>query len=159
MKLLIIIIWEWVSNFILHFTVRVIIYPWWDLSLTILVKGPLDTYYTCIDDGNDAAHDDGGPGGESGHWKDKYSQYDDVIKWKNFPRYWPFVRGIHRSRWIPRTKATDAELCCFLWSAPEPTAKQAIGTPDDLKRHRAHYGVFVTRLKASQNIFLKETSI
>ena len=23
--------------------------------------------------------------------------YDDVIKWKNFPRYWPFVRGIHRS--------------------------------------------------------------
>ena len=23
--------------------------------------------------------------------------YDDVIKWKHFPRYWPFVRGIHRS--------------------------------------------------------------
>ena len=23
--------------------------------------------------------------------------HDDVIKWKNFPRYWPFVRGIHRS--------------------------------------------------------------
>ena len=22
-------------------------------------------------------------------------------------------------RWIPRTKASDAELCCFLWSAPE----------------------------------------
>ena len=22
---------------------------------------------------------------------------DDVIKWKHFPRYWPFVRGIHRS--------------------------------------------------------------
>ena len=22
--------------------------------------------------------------------------YDDVIKWKHFPRYWPFVRGIHR---------------------------------------------------------------
>ena len=22
---------------------------------------------------------------------------DDVIKWKLFPRYWPFVRGIHRS--------------------------------------------------------------
>ena len=20
----------------------------------------------------------------------------DVIKWKHFPRYWPFVRGIHR---------------------------------------------------------------
>ena len=24
--------------------------------------------------------------------------HDDVIKWKHSPRYWPFVRGIHRSR-------------------------------------------------------------
>ena len=24
------------------------------------------------------------------------SLHDDVIKWKHFPRYWPFVRGIHR---------------------------------------------------------------
>ena len=23
--------------------------------------------------------------------------HDDVIKWKHFPRYWPFVRGMHRS--------------------------------------------------------------
>ena len=23
--------------------------------------------------------------------------HDDVIKWKHFPRYWPFVEGIHRS--------------------------------------------------------------
>ena len=45
--------------------------------------------------------------------------HDDVIKWKHFPRYWPFMRGIHRSRWIPCTKASDAELWCFLWSAPE----------------------------------------
>ena len=43
--------------------------------------------------------------------------HDDVIKWKHFPRCWPFVRGIHR--WIPCTKASDAELwCCFLWSTP-----------------------------------------
>ena len=25
-----------------------------------------------------------------------YTGHDDVIKWKHFPRYWPFVRGIHR---------------------------------------------------------------
>ena len=43
--------------------------------------------------------------------------HDDVIKWKHFPRNWPFVWGIHRSRWIPRTKASEAELWCFLWSA------------------------------------------
>ena len=29
--------------------------------------------------------------------------HDDVIKWKHFPRHWPFVRGIHG----------------LLWSAPE----------------------------------------
>ena len=29
------------------------------------------------------------------HWKQRV--HDDVIKWKHFPRNWPFVRGIHRS--------------------------------------------------------------
>ena len=42
---------------------------------------------------------------------------DDVIKWKHFARYCPFVRGSHR--WIPLTKASDAELWHFLWSVPE----------------------------------------
>ena len=27
----------------------------------------------------------------------KLKLHDNVIKWKHFPRYWPFVRGIHRS--------------------------------------------------------------
>ena len=52
--------------------------------------------------------------------------HDDVIKWKHFPRYWPFVRGIHR--WIPHTKASDAELWCFVWSVPEQTVEQTIET-------------------------------
>ena len=26
-----------------------------------------------------------------------WDEHDDVMKWKHFPRYWPFVRGIHRS--------------------------------------------------------------
>ena len=45
---------------------------------------------------------------------------DDVIKWKHFPRNWPFLR------WIPRTKASDAELRCYLWYSPEPTIEQTI---------------------------------
>ena len=54
--------------------------------------------------------------------------YDNVIKWKYFPRYWPFVWGIHRSRWIPRTNASEAELWCFLWSAPNKRlSKQSWG--------------------------------
>ena len=27
----------------------------------------------------------------------KWKYHDDVIKWKHFPRFWPFVRGIHQS--------------------------------------------------------------
>ena len=68
--------------------------------------------------------------------------HDDVIKWKHFPRYWPFVRGIHRSRWIPRTKASDAELWCLLWSAwiNDWVNNREAG---DLRRHRARYDVIV----------------
>ena len=41
--------------------------------------------------------------------------HDDVIKWKHFPSYWPFVRGIHRSpvnstHKAPVTRSFDAEL-------------------------------------------------
>ena len=31
-------------------------------------------------------------------------------------------------RWIPLTKASDAELWCFLWSGPEQTVEQTIET-------------------------------
>ena len=27
--------------------------------------------------------------------------HDDVIEWKYFSRYWPFVRGIHRGTSVP----------------------------------------------------------
>ena len=40
--------------------------------------------------------------------------HDDVIKWKHF---------------IPLTKASDVELWCFIWSAPEQTAEQSVETP------------------------------
>ena len=32
-------------------------------------------------------------------------------------------------RWILLTKASDAELWCFLWSAPKQTVEQTIETP------------------------------
>ena len=55
--------------------------------------------------------------------------HDDVIKWKHFPRYWPFMRGIHRSPMVSLTKTSDSELWCFLWSAPEQMVEQTIETP------------------------------
>ena len=34
--------------------------------------------------------------------------HDDTIKWKHFPRYWLFLREIHRSP-VTLGKASDAE--------------------------------------------------
>ena len=59
--------------------------------------------------------------------------HDDVMKWKHFPRYWPFVWGIHRS----------PELWCFLWAAPWINCWVNNRVAGDLKRHRAHYDVIV----------------
>ena len=55
--------------------------------------------------------------------------YDDVIKWKHFPRYRTFVRETTGHRWIPLTKANGAKHWCFLWFAPEQTVDQTIETP------------------------------
>ena len=46
-------------------------------------------------------------------------------------------------RRIPLTKTSDAELWCFLWSAPDQTVGQTIKKPVILGCHRAHYDVTV----------------
>ena len=43
--------------------------------------------------------------------------------------------------WIPRTKASDAELWCFLWSATNGWVNT--GEAGDLRRYRALYDVIV----------------
>ena len=50
-------------------------------------------------------------------WIDLYRTliHDDVIKWKHFPRYWPLCGEFTGHRWIPHTKASDAELWCFFF--------------------------------------------
>ena len=68
--------------------------------------------------------------------------HDGGIKWKHFPRYWPFVRRIHRSRWIPRTKASDAELWFFFICA-RINGWVNSGEAGDLGRNCAHYDVNV----------------
>ena len=45
-------------------------------------------------------------------------------------------------RWIPRTKASGAELWCFLSSVPELTVEYN-REAGELRRHRAHYDVIV----------------
>ena len=64
--------------------------------------------------------------------------HDNVIKWTHLPRYWPFVRGIHRSpvdsthrgQW--RGALMFSLICartrCFLWFAPEQKVEETIET-------------------------------
>ena len=42
--------------------------------------------------------------------------HEDVIKCQHFPRHEPFVGESTGHRWIPLTKAIDAELWHLLWS-------------------------------------------
>ena len=69
--------------------------------------------------------------------------HDDVIKWKHFPRNWPFVRGIHRSPMNSCHKgqwrgALMFSLICA-WINVWINNREA----GELRRHRAHYDVIV----------------
>ena len=79
-------------------------------------------------------------------WK-RYA-HDDIIEWKHFPRYWPFVRRIHRSPVNSPQKgqwrgALMFSLIC-VWINGWVNNREA----GDLKRYRAHYDVTVMSLLA-----------
>ena len=69
--------------------------------------------------------------------------HDDVIKWKHFPRYWSFVRGIHqwpvnsphKGQW--RGALMFSLICAWImgWVNNHEAG--------DLRRHRTHYDVIV----------------
>ena len=58
----------------------------------------------------------------------RFDIHGDVINWKLFSYYWPFVRGTTGYGGIPLTKTIDFFLC-FHWSAPEQTFEQTMETP------------------------------
>ena len=62
-------------------------------------------------------------------WVYERRHHDDVIKWKHFRRCWSFMRELTGHQWILLTKASDAELWRFFWSAPEQTIELTIETP------------------------------
>ena len=71
-------------------------------------------------------------------------KHDDVIKWKHFPRNWPFVWGIHRSPVNSPHKgqwrgALIFSLIC-VWINDWVNNREA----GDFRRYRAHYDVIVT---------------
>ena len=68
---------------------------------------------------------------------------DDVIKWKHFPRYWPFVRGIHRSPVNSLHKGQWSEALMFSLICTRINGWANNGDAGDLRRHLAHYDVIV----------------
>ena len=62
-------------------------------------------------------------------------------------------------RWIPRTKASDAELWCFLWSAPCTNGWVNNREPGDLRRQRAHHAVIVMCMFSLLYLPLSVTSV
>ena len=76
-------------------------------------------------------------------WRISPFTHDDVIKWKHFPLYWPFVRGIHR---FPVNCPHKGQWCGALmfslicvWINGWENNREA----GDLRRHRTHYDVIV----------------
>ena len=72
-----------------------------------------------------------------------FSRHDDVIKWKHFPRYWPFVRGLHRYPVNSPHKGQWREALMFSWLCAWINGWVNNDEAGDLRRHRAHYGVIV----------------
>ena len=69
--------------------------------------------------------------------------HEDVIKWKHFRVTGPLCGEFTGPRWIPRTKASNAELWFFslicVWINSWVNNREA----DDLRRNPAHYDVIV----------------
>ena len=75
-----------------------------------------------------------------------FPTHDDVIKWKYFPRYWPFVRGIHRSPVNSPLKGQWRGALMFSLISARINGWVNNGEAGDLRRHRPLYDVIVIRI-------------
>ena len=69
--------------------------------------------------------------------------HDDVITWKQFPRYGPFVRGIHRSPVNSPHKGQWHGALVFSFICAWINASVNHREAGDLRRHRAIHDVIV----------------
>ena len=75
--------------------------------------------------------------------------HDDVIKWKHFPRYWPFVREINRS---PVNSPHKGQWRgAFVFSLISAWLSGWINNPEagDLRRHHGHCDVTIMTSQGS----------
>ena len=86
-------------------------------------------------------------------WDIHVSHHDDVIKWKLFPRYWPFVWIIHQSpvnspQKGPVTRSFDVPL--MLARANSWVKRRVAG---GLRRHDSHCDVIVMIIRSGHGLF------
>ena len=76
-------------------------------------------------------------------WSKTLRMYDDVIKWKYFLCYWPFVRGIHQSLVDSPHKGQwrGALMFSLIYAWSQGWANN--WAADDLRCHYTHYNVTV----------------
>ena len=73
--------------------------------------------------------------------------HDGVIKWKPFPRYWPFVWGIHRWPVNSCHKGQWRGVLIFSLICAWTNSWANNGDAGDLRRYRAHYDVILMQKK------------
>ena len=73
------------------------------------------------------------------NWNTVAMNHDEVIIWKHFLRYWPFVRGIHRSPVNSSHKGQWRGALMFPLICAWINNREA----GDMRRYRAHYDVIV----------------
>ena len=77
------------------------------------------------------------------HVNEYWNVHDDVIKWKHFPRYWPFVQGIHRSPVNSSHKGQWRRALMFSLICAWINHWVNKGEAGDLRCYRGHYDVIV----------------
>ena len=76
-------------------------------------------------------------------WLETSRTHDDVIKWKHFPCYWPFVRWIHRSQVNSPHKGQWRGALMFSLICDWTNGWVNNRDSGDLRHHLDHYDVTV----------------
>ena len=77
------------------------------------------------------------------YWMARYLLHVDVIKWKHFPRYWPFEQGIHQSPVNSPHKGQWHGALMFSLSCAWINRWVNNREAGDLRCHHAHYDITV----------------
>ena len=94
-------------------------------------------------------------------------QHDEVIKWKHFPCYWPFVQGFHWSlvnspSQTPVMRSFDVsfDLCLKKWLSKQSrgwwfeTSSRPLWRQCNVKNFRIQFLSWITPCPAEMNVFM-----